>query len=61
MGLKEKGIKAEYLGSTQNNSQVTTDAKNGQIIILYMTPEKAVSLKQRFGYFLLRKFKIYIF
>jgi ATP-dependent DNA helicase RecQ len=49
MGLKEKGIKAEYLGSTQNNSQVTTDAQNGQKIILYMTPEKAVSLKQRFG------------
>jgi ATP-dependent DNA helicase RecQ len=61
MGLKEKGIKADYLGSTQNNYRVTTDAKNGKIILLYMTPEKAVSLNKRFEILLLTYSQIHSF
>jgi superfamily II DNA helicase RecQ len=54
MGLKEKGIKVDYLASTQNNSRVTTDAQNGKILVLYMTPEKAVSLNKWYMLFYLK-------
>jgi ATP-dependent DNA helicase RecQ len=46
MSLKEKGIKAEYLGSSQTNPCVTKDAKDGKLSLLYLTPEKALSLNQ---------------
>jgi ATP-dependent DNA helicase RecQ len=52
MSLIEKGIKADYLGSSQTNPGVTKDAKNGKISLLYMTPEKALSLNQRSLFFL---------
>jgi ATP-dependent DNA helicase RecQ len=58
MSLKEKGVKAEYLGSSQTNPGVTKDAKSGKISILYMTPEKADSLKQRLSLYVVSKFCI---
>ncbi|KAJ4817025.1 ATP-dependent DNA helicase recQ [Rhynchospora pubera] len=48
MSLQQRGIKAEYLGSTQTNKTVLSDAEKGAFDILYMTPEKACSLSQRF-------------
>jgi ATP-dependent DNA helicase RecQ len=47
MSLKQKGIKAEYMGSTQTNYSVAEDAQSGKINLLYMTPEKAIRLPQR--------------
>ncbi|KAL5991423.1 hypothetical protein ACLOJK_012332 [Asimina triloba] len=44
MSLKQRGIKAEYLGSTQRDSSALFNAEHGQFSILYMTPEKACSL-----------------
>ncbi|XP_075634157.1 uncharacterized protein LOC142606705 [Castanea sativa] len=41
MTLKQRGIRAEYLGSAQTDTSVQTKAENGQFDILYMTPEKA--------------------
>uniref|UniRef100_A0A6V7QRN9 ATP-dependent DNA helicase n=1 Tax=Ananas comosus var. bracteatus TaxID=296719 RepID=A0A6V7QRN9_ANACO len=48
MSLKQRGIKADYLGSTQTNRSVSTDAEKGSLDILYMTPEKAYSLPPSF-------------
>ncbi|KAF8750044.1 hypothetical protein HU200_012513 [Digitaria exilis] len=48
MGLKQKGIRSDYMGSTQSNTSVTRDAENGKFQVLYMTPEKAMSLPTRF-------------
>lgn len=47
MGLKQKGIRSDYMGSTQSNTSVTRDAENGKFQVLYMTPEKAMSLPTR--------------
>lgn len=47
MSLKQRGIKAEYLGSTQKDSAVQSNAESGQFHILYMTPEKACSLSSK--------------
>jgi ATP-dependent DNA helicase RecQ len=47
MSLKQKGIKAEYMGSTQTNYAVVKDARSGKLNIVYMTPEKALKLPQR--------------
>jgi ATP-dependent DNA helicase RecQ len=47
MSLKQKGIKAEYMGSTQTNFSVVKDARSGKLNIVYMTPEKALKLPQR--------------
>jgi ATP-dependent DNA helicase RecQ len=47
MSLKQKGIKAEYMGSTQTNYSVAEDAQSGKLNLLYMTPEKAIRLPQR--------------
>ncbi|KAA0041763.1 ATP-dependent DNA helicase RecQ-like isoform X1 [Cucumis melo var. makuwa] len=44
MALKQKGIKSEYLGSTQTDSTVQAKAESGQYNILFMTPEKACSV-----------------
>ncbi|EFJ31593.1 hypothetical protein SELMODRAFT_408296 [Selaginella moellendorffii] len=41
MGLKLRGIKAEYLGSAQTDKTVEDKAGRGEYDILYMTPEKA--------------------
>ncbi|TKW36547.1 hypothetical protein SEVIR_2G447500v4 [Setaria viridis] len=48
MSLKQKGVKSEYLGSTQTNSSASSDAEKGIFDVLYMTPEKAISLPSRF-------------
>ncbi|CAL5061003.1 unnamed protein product [Urochloa decumbens] len=48
MSLKQKGVKSEYLGSTQTNSSASSEAENGMFDVLYMTPEKAISLPSRF-------------
>ncbi|XP_066391510.1 uncharacterized protein [Miscanthus floridulus] len=48
MSLKQKGVKSEYLGSTQMNSSVSNEAEKGAFDVLYMTPEKAISLPSRF-------------
>lgn len=47
MSLQERGIKAEYLGSTQTNQSVSFNAEKGLFDVLYMTPEKACSLSER--------------
>jgi ATP-dependent DNA helicase RecQ len=47
MSLKQKGVKSEYLGSTQINSSASSDAEKGMFDVLYMTPEKAISLPSR--------------
>lgn len=41
MSLKERGIKAEFLGSSQTDTSVQRKAEMGQFNILFMTPEKA--------------------
>jgi hypothetical protein len=61
MSLIEKGIKADYLGSSQTNPGVTKDAKNGKISLLYMTPEKALSLNQRSLFFYLSTYCIFLY
>ncbi|CAN6200298.1 unnamed protein product [Urochloa humidicola] len=48
MSLKQKGVKSEYLGSTQMNSSASSEAEKGMFDVLYMTPEKAISLPSRF-------------
>ncbi|KAG2639100.1 hypothetical protein PVAP13_2NG634500 [Panicum virgatum] len=48
MSLKQKGVKSEYLGSTQTNSSASSEAEKGMFDVLYMTPEKAISLSSRF-------------
>ncbi|CAN6206495.1 unnamed protein product [Urochloa humidicola] len=48
MSLKQKGVKSEYLGSTQTNSSASSEAEKGMFDVLYMTPEKAISLPSRF-------------
>ncbi|KAE8649368.1 uncharacterized protein LOC101222268 [Cucumis sativus] len=48
MALKQRGIKSEYLGSTQADSTVQANAESGQYSILFMTPEKACSLPMSF-------------
>jgi len=47
MSLKQRGIRAEYLGSTQTDKAVQPEAENGNFDLLYMTPEKACSLPHR--------------
>ncbi|KAK1265466.1 ATP-dependent DNA helicase Q-like 4B [Acorus gramineus] len=48
MSLNQRGIKADYLGSTQKDSTVQCNAESGRFDILYMTPEKACSISPRF-------------
>ncbi|EEC82697.1 hypothetical protein OsI_27361 [Oryza sativa Indica Group] len=48
MSLKQHGVKSEYLGSTQTDISVSGQAEKGAFDVLYMTPEKAVSLPSRF-------------
>ena len=50
MALKQRGIKSEYLGSTQADSTVQANAESGQYSILFMTPEKACSLPMRYKF-----------
>ncbi|XP_020203680.1 uncharacterized protein LOC109789190 [Cajanus cajan] len=48
MALKQRGIRAEYLGSAQKDSTVHSKAERGQFDILFMTPEKACSVSTSF-------------
>lgn len=47
MSLKQRGIKGEYLGSTQTDKSVQSHAECGNYDVLYMTPEKACTLPSR--------------
>lgn len=48
MSLKQRGIRAEFMGSSQTDSTVQSRAESGQFDILYMTPEKACSVPARY-------------
>ncbi|KAL5558889.1 hypothetical protein UlMin_035100 [Ulmus minor] len=48
MSLKQRGIKAEFLGSAQTDSSVQMKAENGHFRILFMTPEKACLIPKSF-------------
>ena len=50
MGLQQRGIRAEYMGSAQIDQTVPHRAQNGEYDVLYMTPEKACSASQRCSY-----------
>ncbi|WOL01871.1 hypothetical protein Cni_G10590 [Canna indica] len=54
MSLKQRAIKAEYLGSTQSDKTVQSSAESGVYNVLYMTPEKACALPSRFWVNLLK-------
>ncbi|KAJ6885268.1 hypothetical protein NC652_032073 [Populus alba x Populus x berolinensis] len=43
MSLKQRGIRAEFLGSAQTDGSVHTKAQTGHFHLLFMTPEKACS------------------
>lgn len=47
MGLQQRGIRAEYMGSAQTDRTVNIRAENGEFDVLYMTPEKACNVSQR--------------
>ncbi|RYQ88898.1 hypothetical protein Ahy_B09g095816 isoform D [Arachis hypogaea] len=55
MALKQRGIKAEYLGSAQKDSTVQRKAEQGQFDILFMTPEKACTVPTSFWSNLLKE------
>lgn len=48
MSLQQKGVRADYLGSTQTNLAVSNFAQSGLYDVLYLTPEKAISLPGRY-------------
>lgn len=48
MSLKQRGIRAEFLGSAQMNPTVQPKAESGQFDILFMTPEKACLMPTRY-------------
>ncbi|KAL0911570.1 hypothetical protein M5K25_019719 [Dendrobium thyrsiflorum] len=48
MALKQRGIKAEHLGSSQTDKDAYSQAERGAFDVLYMTPEKACLLPTRF-------------
>ncbi|TVU22827.1 hypothetical protein EJB05_32547, partial [Eragrostis curvula] len=55
MSLTQKGIKSDFLASSQKNSQVMKHAQDGYYDVLYMTPEKATSLPKGFWEQLMRR------
>ncbi|KAK2644672.1 hypothetical protein Ddye_019867 [Dipteronia dyeriana] len=48
MSLKQRGIKAEFLGSAQTDSTVQSKAETGQFQLLFITPEKAMIIPTSF-------------
>lgn len=44
MALRQRGIKAEYLGATQTDRMVQSKAESGSYDLLFMTPEKACTV-----------------
>ncbi|CAJ2640559.1 unnamed protein product [Trifolium pratense] len=55
MALKQRGIKAEYLSSAQKDYTVQSKAERGQFDILFMTPEKALTIPTSFWSNLLKE------
>lgn len=51
MSLQHKGVRSDYLGSTQTNPAVVNNAQNGLYDVLYLTPEKAISLPNKYVQF----------
>lgn len=51
MGLKQRGIRAEFIGSAQTDLSVCSRAESGEFDVLYMTPEKACTSSSRFASF----------
>ena len=47
MALKQRGIIADYLASSQTDKTVQTKAESGFYSLLFMTPEKACALSNR--------------
>ncbi|KAJ1391815.1 SNF2-related, N-terminal domain [Sesbania bispinosa] len=47
MALKQRGIKAKYLGSAQKDFTIQTKVERGQFDILFMTSEKACTIPTR--------------
>lgn len=50
MSLQQRGIKAQYLSSAQKSHTASSDAEKGKFDILYMTPERACSISNRFWF-----------
>ncbi|XP_074319274.1 uncharacterized protein LOC141656323 [Silene latifolia] len=48
MALKQRGISADYMGSTQTDRTVQAKAETGSYSLLFMTPEKALSISKSF-------------
>ncbi|KAH9620542.1 hypothetical protein KSS87_012648 [Heliosperma pusillum] len=48
MALKQRGISADYMGSTQTDRTVQAQAESGCYSLLFMTPEKALSIPKSF-------------
>ncbi|GLT80696.1 hypothetical protein SLA2020_521210 [Shorea laevis] len=48
MSLKQRGIRAEYLGSAQNDPTAQSKAETGHFHLLFLTPEKACLLPTSF-------------
>ncbi|BBN00819.1 ATP-dependent DNA helicase RecQ [Marchantia polymorpha subsp. ruderalis] len=55
MGLKQRGIRAEFIGSAQTDLSVCSRAESGEFDVLYMTPEKACTSSSSFWSSLLHK------
>jgi len=47
--FKQKGIRVEFVGEAQTDDQVTQDAINGNIQLLYISPENLLKNKQFHG------------
>lgn len=47
MALKQRGIEAEYLGTTQTDKTVQSKAESGLYSLLFMTPERACTIPNR--------------
>ncbi|XP_054819633.1 uncharacterized protein LOC129318729 isoform X1 [Prosopis cineraria] len=54
MGLRQRGIRADYLGSAQTDPTVQSKAESGQFDILFLTPEKACLIPTSFWLNLLK-------
>lgn len=54
MALKQRGIRAEYISSAQTNPNVLRNAESGQYDILYLTPEKACGLTNRYTFVMIQ-------
>lgn len=47
MALKQRGVKAAFLGSAQADYTVKTKAEKGHFNLLFLTPEKACLIPSR--------------